>query len=367
MNEKLTSYVLAALWCLPALSFAATPTIINVTGTVQTGQTLTILGTNMVQEDRTNWDPLFINNPNASGFEGTSPAIDRYDAVGCASYDVITKLMGLQSIRLHDSGQHIHDYTTGGGNGGCMLGWQVQASVGLGPADVYLRTYSRWNNNSWPDSAIKYWWMAGNGTNYAYYNFEAQGDGSAPTRWGVSTSGGIGGDGWKWGIIPGGAIQNNKWYLFEAHFRRAGSGNYIFEGWIDNQLVLSVSSSDGPGPANTNEWESNVNYWNTTPSFVSDQWQDGFAVSSTRVGPASLIEIGNCSTYGSGTKLYQEPLFLSDLSSQIKVNLSGLGPGPYVLWVTNNRKELSQPFPLGTGTPSCTQSKLLAPGNLKVQ
>jgi len=376
INRKIPSYVLAAFGFLPVLAFALTtiitPTITGVVGAVQTGQTLTITGSSMIQEDRTNWDPFFINNPNASGFEGASVIADGYDT-SCGSnisYDSTLKLMGLQSVRMHDSGQHIHDFTTGGGNGSCMFGWQVQGSLGLGPADIYLRTYSRWNNNSWPNSAIKYWWMAGNGTNYAYYNFDAQGDGSPPSRWGVSTSGGSGGDAFQWGNIPGGPIQNNKWYLFEAHFRRAGSSaSYIFEGWIDNQLVLSVPSSDGPGPADTKEWESNVNYWDTTASFVSDQWQDGFAVSSTRVGPASLIEIGNCLTYGSGAKLYQEPLSLSDVLSQVKVNLSGLGSGPYVLWVTNNGKARSLGFQLpgtGTGNPSCAPA-LLPPANLRVQ
>jgi len=333
----------------PAPSPAPTPTgtvpnITAVAGLTAQGQLITVSGSAFLQENKANWDPFF-SAGSAYGFEGASPTGDQYDAVSCASYDSSVKLMGSQSIKFHDSGQHIHDYTTGGGNGGCMLGWQVQAVFGTGPADVYLRAYSRWNNNSWPDSAIKYWWMSGS-SNYAYYNLAAQADGSAPTQWGVSTSGGAGGDAFHWGNIPGGAIKNNRWYLFEAHFRRMGSGGYIFEGWIDNQLVLSIPSSDGPGPPNTKEWESNVNYWNTTASFVSDQWQDGFAVSSTRIGPAALIEVSNNAVYGQGVTVYQAPQFLSDTSLQFALDLSGLGAGPYFLWVTNNQGQRSAAFAL---------------------
>lgn len=357
------SYALAAFGCLPALAFATTPTISNVSGTVQTGQTLTITGTSMVQEDRTNWDPFFATtHPSASGFEGSSPTADSY-GTSCGSnlsYDSTVQLLGSQSIKMHDSGQHIHDYTTGSGSGGCMWGYAVQAAQGQGPADVYFRTYSRWNNTSWPDNTIKYWWMGNLTGNWAFYNLHASSDGSAPTQWGFSSSG-LSAGAYQFFNIPGGAIQNNKWYLFEAHFRRAGSGNYIFEGWIDNQLMFSLASSDGPGKSNTGNWESNVNYWNTTASFVSNQWQDGFAISSTRIGPASLIEIGNSATYASGTKVYQEPIYLSDGSVQMKLNLSGLGSGPYYLWVTNNRKERSQPYNLSSG-----QTTLAPPSGLMV-
>ena len=75
-----------------------TPTISNVSGTVATGQTLTITGTNFANESTTNWDDYFVvTNPNAYGFEGTSPAADGYHAVGPAggSYDSTVKLMVL--------------------------------------------------------------------------------------------------------------------------------------------------------------------------------------------------------------------------------------------------------------------------------
>lgn len=80
--------------------------------------------------------------------------------------------------------------------------------------------------------------------------------------------------------------------------------------------------------------------------WVSDQWQDGFTVSKTRVGAASLVEIGNSADYASAVKVYQEPVYLSDSSSQIKVDLTGLGAGPFYLFITNNRGQRSSGFRL---------------------
>src|SRR5207302_6885127 len=54
----------------PSIALATTPTITNVSGTVQAGQTLIITGTSMVQEDQSSWVSFFQNHPDASGFEG---------------------------------------------------------------------------------------------------------------------------------------------------------------------------------------------------------------------------------------------------------------------------------------------------------
>ena len=359
---------LAILGCLPTLAFAVTPTITSVSGSVQTGQTLTIAGSSMVQENRSNWDPLFTNNPNASGFEGSSLIADGYQS-GCrnATYDNSVRLMGNQSLRLHDSGAHTVDT-----KGGCAFQYIIQASISGNswPADVYYRVYSRWNNTSWPDSDHKYWWISGTGSSWAFFNFNPHSDGTAPTQFQVYASGvtALSGVTWVTGSIPGGPIKNNKWYLFEAHYRQAGSSSPVIEAWIDNQLVISAPASSGIGVNRSAwGWESNSNYWTTPSNWVSDQWQDGFAVSSTRIGPASLVEIGNCSSYGSGIKVSQEPLFLSDGSSQIKADLSGLGSGPYFLWVTNNNNERSLPFSLGGSGTACSGTTALPAPNLRVR
>src|SRR5882762_51084 len=299
MNQKPTSYVLAALGFLPAFAFAVTPILTSVLGTVRQGLTVTITGTSMVQEDRTNWDPFFkTNHPNASGFEGTSPAADGYDTPRTPpdlTYDSSVKLMGSQSIKMHDSGSHT--WIQGGASGGNVRwAWQVQGALGTGPGDVYLRTYSRWNYNSWPNQEIKYWWLVGDGINHwLFFNLRPNADHSAPTGVGYYSSGVPGG--FTYHNFPQGALQNNRWYLFEFHFRRFGFPPYVLEAWVDNKLVFSVSATDGPNGSGTSLWESNTNYWDTLSNWDGTQWQDAFTVGSARIGPASLIEIGNSLTY----------------------------------------------------------------------
>lgn len=323
------------LGAVPTPVAAVTPTIASISGNLQTGQTLTISGTNMMNEVRTNWDPFFTNNANASGFEGANPGADGYPNEGaCATYDTTVKLMGAKSLRLHDQGAH-----DANNHGGCAFDYTIQIASGIGPADAYYRVYSRWNNTEWPDFAHKYWWLGGNPKS-VFVNFNPNG-GAAPTQMGFLATDYNGG-GYNFFNIPGGAIQNNRWYLIELHVRKDGAGAYIVEMWIDNQLIGSVNPTSGVSP-NIAGWgfESNTNYWSTSSAFVSDQWQDGFVVSSTRVGPASLIEIGNSPNYNSGIRVYQPPIYISDNSVQVKVNLAGLGSGPYYVWVTNSRNERS--------------------------
>jgi hypothetical protein len=144
-----------------------------------------------------------------------------------------------------------------------------------------------------------------------------------------------------YGNIPGGSIVNNKWYLIEAHFKTSSPES--FQIWMDNTQIINAS----PPGDNTADYLlfGMINIGNSAP-FNLSQWVDGFAVSTSRVYPASKIEIANSSTYASATKVYQEPVFLSDGSVQTKVNLTGLGSGPYYLFVTNNRNETSSAYSL---------------------
>jgi len=369
MNQKPTSYVLAALGLLPAFAFAVTPIPTSVLGTVQQGLTVTITGTSMVQEDRTNWDPWFkTTHPNASGMEGSSPAADGYDSPYSApdlTYVGDVKLMGTKSMLMHDQG--VHTWPPGGGRRTVI--WPAGAGNQAGlPKDVYFRIYTRWNWNEWPrnggtlgNSELKFWWQGSDlGPGYeVFWNFQPN-NGNAPTRFGYTNES----DPFQWYDIPGGALQNNKWYLIETHAVLHNNGNnapYVVEAWINNQLLFSNSMTRGIGPTGAG-WALAVNYWAMSAAFDGYQWNDGMALSSTRIGPASLIEIGNSSTYNPNNVVYQFPEFLSDTSSQFKVNLTGLGAGPYFLWVTNNRGERSLPFSL-----TSTSTTLPPPPNLRLQ
>jgi len=324
----------------------------------------------MVQEDTTRWDPFFKTNTTASGFEGASLLADGYTSNFDGTLDTkdtTVKLMGMQSLKMQNSGQHIR-LSDGSGMASNAFQYAIDAAK-MSPVeiwtDVYFRVYSRWNATSFTNSDYKYWWLQGGPFGY-FVDLEGTPDFSAPPS--IRITDPANWANWINANFPGGKLQNGHWYLIELHFRIQGSGNYVVQVWMDNQLVLDKAVASGVSPSpNGWGWETQTNAYDTLSSWVYNHWQDGFAVSHTRVGPASLIEISNCSTYGSGTKLYQAPEFLSDTSSQINVNLSSLGSGPYVLWVTNNQGQRSQPFSLGTGTPSCAQSRLPAPGNLTVQ
>jgi hypothetical protein len=89
-----------------------------------------------------------------------------------------------------------------------------------------------------------------------------------------------------------------------------------------------------------------INLAETGSDFDLTNWTDGFTISTSRIYCSSIIEIGNSSDYATADKVYQEPIYLSDGSVQIKANLTGLGSGPYYLWVTNNQQERSAPYPL---------------------
>ncbi|MBL8740271.1 MAG: hypothetical protein JNK04_04225 [Myxococcales bacterium] len=76
-------------------------------------------------------------------------------------------------------------------------------------------------------------------------------------------------------------------------------------------------------------------------------------LSSSRVGPASKIEIGASPTYGPDVRA-QEPLSLADDAVAIRADLTGLGAGPHYLWITNNRGGRSEPFDLSGASTGST-------------
>lgn len=339
---------LVALWCVPSLVIAATPAITSVSGAVQTGQTLTITGTNMVNENRTNWDPFFINNANASSFEGANPTADGYNDGGPfgGTYDGSVKVLGNKSMRFH----------TQGASGNCPSG-NLDDANSMDPAggdsnDLWIRFYARWslNGGGWPTSHIKMIDSQGGGLQY-YFQPDANSGGNRPSTFNAIY------DGASHSVsIPGGQLQNNRWYAIEIHWKSAGAN--VFDAWIDNTQVLNASP--------TTEGSLDyiifglINLCGTNSSFNLDHWIDGLAVGTSRVNLASLIEIGNSPDYATATKVYQVPEYLSETSSQIKVNLSGLGAGPHYLWVTNNRGERSNPFDL-------TSFTFPTPQNLRLQ
>jgi hypothetical protein len=357
MNRSITTFiVLASLVSVPTISFATTPTISNVSGTISSGQSLTISGANLMDENKAYWvtSPVNFASGSGYGFEGASPKADCYGS-GCsgfdtggggssAGYSTTVKLSGNQSANFHIQGQHTPDI-----DHNPRAGSHVWFDNPLN--DYYVRGYVRYDlkGGTWPTGYIKMF-MGG-------YFFQPNSGSNLPsqmlTLWGDSD-----GD-LRYSNIPNGQMEYGRWYCVEAH--RKGTSPGIIETWMDGKQLVSVTTTNG-GSTNAPEFGI-INLDGTTSAFILDHYVDNYAISRTsRIHCSSSIEIGNSSDYAAATKKYQAPLFLSDGSVQIKADLSGLGSGPYYLWVTNNRQERSQAYPLAGGG-----SGLSAPTNLRIQ
>lgn len=338
--RRILRRLLTVLGCVPAIGLAATPTVTSVLGSVQTGQIVTITGTSMVSEDRSNWDPFFLSTPSASGFEGANFNADGWEGGEAFTYDTSVKLMGAKSARSHHEGATSINHTN--------ISYNSKLSIG---GDLYLRVYLRFKvaNGIWADNYHKI--FASYAPNSAFLDWLGNG-GKAYKQIAIITGTNT------VGSIPGGPLQEDRWYCVEFKIPSGPPHNY--RAWIDNQLVIDRNDSRSP-QGTAWDLQFDINHCCTPSGYSKDNWWDGLAISRTRVGPASLIEIGNTSDYATATKVYQAPEFLSDSSSQIKVNLSGLGTGPFFLWVTNNRGERSVAYALSAS------NKLPAPGNLQVK
>jgi hypothetical protein len=337
---------------VPLSAVATTPVISNVAGSINTGQILTITGTNMVNENTANWGSFFQSNPNASGFEGTSPASDGYNHTTGSTidplYDTSVKLMGNKSVKyqVHGPGSVLVSYLT------------VGHGISPWPGDMWLRFYARWNTNYLNTSHLKM--IDTFGTTQQYFNPYPKLNG-----WVLKDNGGVCASvpppsSGSTVSVDNYTIDINRWYLVELHAR--STSPYVYDVYIDGQNIIQSTPcvseafmSLGLGIINTRI---------DSASGWMDHWWDGFAISTTRVYAASTIEISNNSTYGQGTTLYQEPVYLSDGSIQIKANLTGMGSGPFYMWVTNNRRERSASFYIGSGLGMVNPSP---PSNLQVQ
>lgn len=354
--------VLAFVYCVHAAymlgvvyaSGAVTPTISSISGTVATGQTLTITGSGLENENSTNWDPFFTTNPNAYNFKGASPVVDGYCTSGnCqGNYDTTVKLLGAQSIHWNVNANGVIGNSCPGAN---LYGYNgILRNTGGAADNLWVRWYGRWHaaNNDWPYVNVKMYYGFSSNINQpgVYYEPYTQNAGASPTTMLMKVGG--------FDVRPSlpnppdtsGHIDNDRWYLFELNQNSLVSPPTVSI-WMDNQQILN---NYAPEPAGTvlADWFilfGMINVCGYDAALNLDHWWDGFAFGSSRIYPASLVEISNNSTYGQGTVLYQVPVYISDGSIQITVNIAGLGTGPYYLWVTNNSQQRSQPFSMTGG------------------
>lgn len=333
---------------------AATPVISSVSGQIQSGSTLTITGSNLTDENTSHF--YSFSQPTSYGFEGTSPSSDGYafstgGSGSTAGYDTTIKLSGAKSAKFHAQGYY--------GPSGYPDQFKAAGNLyfnGTVTTEMWVRQYVRYslNGGAWPGMGPKMTWYEGSGGTPYDLAPEPTG-GPMPSRWRMWASA-------TYNLAnPAGQMENGRWYCIEEHIK--GTSPRTLEIWVDGTRILNVDQGFGLNA----RWADfgMVNGWDTkTSAFNLDQWVDNLAVSKNqRVYCSSLVEISDSANYETATKRYQAPLYLSNGSIQIKVDLSSLGTGPYYLFVTNNRQERSQAYPLTAQAPVTLPS----PQNLRAQ
>jgi len=354
----------STLFSISAL--AATPTISSVSGTVSTGQTLTITGANLVNETATNanWDTAFQGNSKMYGFEsavssGTAlqmyPANDNWylrdNSQGGQPSGAIQnnckfinspKLSGALSLECRVYGGKSGN-TNDGGSG-------FSAYPGSSSGNFYFRYYTRYrtNNGNYPDVYTKMTVTQPAGSGNMWY-LDLAGASAGQTPQGLTT---------KYGAVSGPSpslnLQNDRWYCIEGAWLSPGT----YKLWVDG--VLLVDTSPGVSmPDNAYPQWGIINFRSNSVYADISQNIDNLAFGHTsRIYPSSIIEI---SGDGSNWK-YQEPVLLSDTSSQIKVNLSGVTGTSYRVRVTNNAQQTSAVYTIGGGGGGDTQAPSVPAG-----
>ncbi len=349
--RRLAGLMLFLAIILPFMAHAAgTPTITSISGALTNGNTVAINGSNFIQMNTANWIPFFQNNPNASNFGGASPAADGYSTQGPQGgvYDTSFYIMGKQSMRFDVSG----------GSTTCpqdnLFNYNAILTGGGDAQDLWIRAYVAYNsaNNLWFANQDKMFMCEGYGPGQYVY---------MPANWATLPSQMEADfDGMSHRAnIPSGPIQNKRWYCMEVHWQTVAAP-YVYQAWIDGVEIFNANpQTQGCLMAILFGL---INGCGTTSGFSLSNWFDGFAVSTSRVYPASTIQVGNSPTYGQGNEQYQQPIYVNDNQVQFVLNTSAVGPGPYYLWITNNSQVRNAAYALqassgsGSGSGSGTGS-----------
>jgi hypothetical protein len=315
--------------------FASTPTISGITGTISTGSTITILGQYFMEEVTTNWISPF-RSGNVYGFEGTNPTADGFYAIvdnqTPAVYDTAVKLAGSKSVR----------FAARGASANCPSGNLTSYLVtDINQSDLYVRTYVRWHSTGttsvWPASHIKMVDIMGTGDQL--YFQPMPGGSRLPNQMSMAYNSA------NHPYPVANFLQDGRWYCMEMRFKSSSPTN--FTTWVDGVQLASVNGVSVGSMSYL--MFGLINLCETGSDFNLTHWMDNLTASTSRIYPSSLIEVGNSSDYAAATKNYQEPILLSDGSVQVKLDLTGLGSGPYYLWVTNNGQTRSASYALSGG------------------
>jgi hypothetical protein len=324
------------------------PSIASVSGVTAQGSTLTIAGANLHAETMQNWDNRFLRIPTSWSFEGASPAADGYTVLGTnQSYDSNVSLLGNKSFKFRSAVTNPR-CTTGIGESLAYAIVDDQATKN----EAWVRAYVRYNRVSpdWPDNYIKM--MLFVTSEYLFQpDSRALPTGTNPFRW-VNFYNGQSTD----IPNPGGEIQNNRWYAVELHWSISPR---IYETWVDGVKIFSGTPSAGQ---QLEIFEFGVINACGSKTWNIEHWVDGLAISHQRIYPSALVEVGNGPTYSTATRKVQALESIDDNQIRFKLDTTGLGSGPYYVWVRNNAQQLSPAYFIAGGQVSGP----VAPSNLRI-
>lgn len=299
--------------------------ISGVSGTVGQGNALIISGSTLIGEVTTNYHTRWRTTyPTAGNFEGATPAADGWwdEVSGHGAYSAAVKLLGSQSMSFDLVG-------SGSENGNALY---LYDSNGLSmTSDAWMRFYYRlhrtgsgWFQNT--KAKAVYLQSQNGGSIWAPYPDSAWGGWAI---WGAS------------GVMTHftdsrGNINPDQWYCIELHIHNSAPCQWTL--YVDGQqLGSTVTGESATAPVCLElGWGASELASGTT---VTSYW-DGFATGSARLNPLCLVEIAPQSqgtVYASvTTKRAQALTALAETSVEITCDLTGLGAGPYRLWLTNN-------------------------------
>lgn len=329
-------YLLTTILITWGTAQAGQPVIYNASGTIATGQVITITGANMVNEKTGIW------TTSQGSFEGTSPAADAW--AGDGSYTTSQHLSGNKSFvaAVHPGG----GATCSGTKFYADHIWSNAGPINPGYARIYLK---------FPSSMVNLFNIIGSG--YAKLFYDTGGSAllaefqNLPSGWPTALMFAVSGQN-HWFSLPS-QMQPDVWYCLEI--AALGSTQQI---WWDNTLIGTIHDTQNK---NFMQYVSagieNGCAMNGSTVPTTEFYLDNFNSGTTRRYPSAVIEIS-----GDGvTWKYQPPVMLSDTSIQVQADLSGLTGTNYQLRVTNNTQETSTVYTL-SGTPSDTEAPTVPTG-----
>lgn len=334
-----------------AASANAAPTISGVSGTVSDGNTLTITGSALLNQNTANWYYT------TGGFEGASLTVDGFqcDDTAC-DYDNTVNLIGNPSGGITSAGSQSYrgDYSFGGG-ATCPNGYQYHSSYANTTANgsgavKYARIYQMWSSdvNVWEYNQYQknlYFQNAGVWDFIQAPNWPTQIAPSAESASGSPT----------YSLNLPAQMQPNTWYCLEAEINCSAG---TMSTWWDGVPLATVTGNDCSRPGTLMFGTVNActssNSWTPAGSI----YMDGLAESTTRVYPAAIIEVTDNANYSSGNHVVLHPTKLSDASITIRYSDTGynrsgaatnLSGSTRYLWVTDNQQNVSAGYNLAGG------------------